>query len=159
MTTVVVSWAEAEFTVHNRAVVSWAEAEFTTAAAAQTTITGGDGKRRRYRRADDELTEAEAQFIQRKIAELKAAKTAREEAAAAKALEIALAQAAQDDEAAEIIAAAVEYEAPKRDYAAALRDVELMSQLGKELMALAKELAAERKRLADEDDIEVLLLL
>jgi hypothetical protein len=34
-----------------------------------------------------------------------------------------------------------------------------MSQLGRDLMALARELAAERERLADEDDVEVLLLL
>jgi hypothetical protein len=116
------------------------------------------GRRRRYS-ADDDLTEAEAQYVLRKIRELKQAKTAREEAEAARALEIALAQAAQDDDAAEIITEVIEFKQPGRDYAAALRDVQLMQQLGDELMALAIELAAERARLDDEDDAEALLLL
>jgi hypothetical protein len=126
--------------------------------------TGGDGKPRRgprkYRTADEELTEAEAQYVLRKIEELKRAKTEREEAAAAKALEIALAQAAQDDDAAEVITEAIEEKrGPKRDYAAALRDVQLMSKIGQELMVLAKEIAAERRRQEDEDDVELLLFL
>jgi hypothetical protein len=116
------------------------------------------GRRRRYS-ADDDLTEAEAQYVLRKIRELKQAKTAREEAEAARALEIALAQAAQGDDAAEIITEAIEFKQPGRDYAAALRDVELMQRLGDELMALAIELAAQQQRMRDEDDAEALLLL
>jgi hypothetical protein len=133
------------------------------ATAPEAVVSDTDGKRRvgarrrRYRSADEELTEAEAQYILRKIQELKKAKTAREEAAAAKALEIALAQAAQDDEAAEIISDVIEFKRPGRDYAAALRDVRLMQQLGNELLALATEL--ERERLDDEDDAEAILLL
>jgi hypothetical protein len=118
----------------------------------------GARRRRRYS-ADDDLTEAEAQYVLRKIRELKQAKTAREEAEAARALEIALAQAAQDDDAAEIITEAIEFKQPQRDYAAALRDVELMQRLGDELMALAIELAAQQQRMRDEDDAEALLLL
>jgi hypothetical protein len=137
----------------------------TAAPVVVTTPTGGDGKprrgaRRKYRSADDELTEAEAQYVLRKIEELKRAKTEREEAAAAKALEIALAQAAHDDDAAEVITEAIEEKkGPRRDYAAALRDVQLMSKIGKELMVLAKEIAAERRRQEDEDDVELLLFL
>lgn len=83
------------------------------------------GRKRRHRNADEELTEAEVQFIRRKVAELKAAKTEREKVAAAKALEIALAQAAQDDEVADVISAEIQEKRPeiKEDYGPIMRDV------------------------------------
>ena len=118
-----------------------------------------DGKRRRvkrWRNADEELTEEEAQYVVRKIAELRRAKSAREAAAAAKEIELALAQAARDEEAAEIIAETIEerQERTTPDYGAALRDLELMADIGRRLVALARQLEFER----DDDDAEVLLL-
>ena len=86
-------------------------------------------KHKGYRSADDELTEAEIQFMQRKLAELKAAKTEREKAAAAKSLEVAMAQATKDDEAADAISATIQEKRPeavlKSDYGAVMRDVAL----------------------------------
>lgn len=120
------------------------------------------GKRRRRRNADDELTEAEVEFMRRKLRELKQAKTDREEAAAAKALEIALAQAAEDDQAAEIITGAIQEKRPeavaKSDYGSVMRDVALLTEITNQLDRIVKEAAAERRRLDDEDDIEILML-
>jgi hypothetical protein len=115
-------------------------------------------KRRRH--PDEELTEAEVQFMQRKLAELKRAKTAAEEAAAAKALEVALAQAAQDDEAAEVITATIAEKRPeiKTDYGAIMRDVALLTDITRQLAKIARAAADERRRQEDEDDIEMLML-
>lgn len=118
----------------------------------------GGGKKRR--RADDDLTEAEVQFMFRKIAEMKAAKTERERVAAAKALEVSLAQAAQDDEAAETISATIQEKRPeavlKADYSAALRDVSLMTEIAEKLAKIAAEVRRERE---DEEDVEALLMV
>ena len=113
-------------------------------------------KRLRFKSADERLTEGEVQWMQRKLAELRKAKTEREAAEAAQAIEIALAQAAQDDEAAEVITAAIEQAQPGRvDYAAALRDTKLIGSILTDLRKLAKQLQAERD---EDDDIEILLL-
>ena len=117
------------------------------------TTTGIDvaGKRRGRRKpADEELTEAEVQFMQRKLAELKAAKTKREEQAAAKSLEVALAQAAQSDEVAEVISTTIEAK-ETTDYAAVMRDLTLLSRVIDRLERMVRE---ER----EEDDIEILAM-
>lgn len=125
---------------------------------------GGDGKpRRRIRTAEDELTEGEIQWMQRKLQELKNAKTEREKAEAAKALEIALAQAAQDDKAAEVISAAIQERRPeavlRADYGPVMHDVALLTSITSQLASIVKQAAAEHKRMMDdEDDIEMLLL-
>lgn len=121
-----------------------------------------DGKPRR-RTGDEELTEAEVQYMQRKLRELKQAKTEREKVDAAKALEIALAQAAQDDQAADIISAAIQEKRPeavlKSDYRAVMRDVALLTDITRQLDRIVKAAAAEQRRMQDdEDDIEMLLL-
>lgn len=118
------------------------------------TVDQSDGKPRRHRTGDDELTEAEVQYMFRKLAELKAAKTEREKVQAAKALEIALAQAAQDEEAAEVISASIQ----AKDYGAVMRDVPLLTSITQQLDRIVKEAAAERRRLDDEDDIETILM-
>lgn len=118
------------------------------------------GTRRRLYVADEHLTEAEAQYIARKLAELKEAKTAREEAEAVKALEVALAQAVQDEEAAEIVSEKIAEARPNPyDYAGALRDVQLLTDISRALTLLAHEIALERRRIQDEDDVETLLLM
>lgn len=121
------------------------------------------GKRKRRRNADEELTEAEVQFMQRKLAELKAAKTEREKAAAAKALEVAMAQATKDDEAADAITATIQEKRPeailKADYGAVMRDVALLTEITDRLEKIAKEAAAYQRILEDEDDIEMLLMV
>lgn len=120
-----------------------------------------DGKPRR-RSGDDELTEAEVQWMQRKLQELKQAKTEREKNEAAKALEIALAQAAQDDAAAEAISATIQEKKPeavlRADYGSVMRDVALLTSITNELERVVKESAAHQRMLEDEDDIEMLLL-
>ena len=110
-----------------------------------------DGKRRRrHKSADDELSEAEVQFMQRKLAELKAAKTKREEQAAAKSLEVALAQAAQSDEVAEVISTTIEAK-ETTDYGAVMRNLALLSRVIDRLERMVRE---ER----EEDDIEILAM-
>lgn len=94
----------------------------------------------------------------RKIAELKAAKTEQDKLAAAKALEIALAQAAQDDEAANAISATIAEKRPeaRADYGAVMRDVALLTAITNELDRIVKE---HKRLMDDEDDAEALLLL
>lgn len=141
--------------------LTFAQGPFVQSTIAAEPIDVG-GKRRRRRNADDDLTEAEVQFMRRKLAELKRAKTDREEAAAAKALEIALAQAAEDDAAAEIISGAIQEKHPeaiaKSDYGSVMRDVALLTDITNQLARIVREAAAERRRLDDEDDIEILML-
>lgn len=124
---------------------------------------GIDGKKRgrKFRTADDDLTEAEVQWMQRKLRELKQAKTERERVAAAKALEVSLAQAAQDDEAAEAISSTIEQERPalKADYRAIMRDVELLSSITTKLAEIAKRAAEEQRRRQDDDEIELISLI
>jgi hypothetical protein len=114
------------------------------------------GRRQRLRTADDDLTEGEVQWMQRKLAELRKAKSEREAAEAAKALEIALAQAAQDERAAEVISEVIEAKKPeaiaRADYSLVMRDVRVLGQILSELLRMVKEQEDE------EDDIEILLL-
>lgn len=124
-------------------------------------VAGSDGRKRR-RHADDELTEAEVQFMHRKLAELKRAKTEQDKAKAAKALEVALAQAASDDEAKEIITAMIHEKRPeavlRADYGPVMRDVALLTSITRQLDRIVKQAAAERRAMEDEDDIETLLM-
>lgn len=111
-----------------------------------------DGKPRRVRNrrwfnADDELTEAEVQFMQRKLQELKRAKTEREKNAKAKELEVALAQAAQDELAAEAIRSAMGGKSPAR----VMRDPAALGRIIGELERIVRDQQ-------DEDDLEILLL-
>ena len=117
--------------------------------AATTTAIDVGGKRRRT--ADEELSEAEVQFMQRKLAELRAAKTKREEQAAAKALEVALAQAAQNDEVAEVITATIEIDRP--DYGTVMRDLKLLARIIDKLDRMVK---AETR---ENDDWDVLVMV
>ena len=117
----------------------------------------GKPRRRRARNADDELTEAEVQWMQRKLLELKAAKTERERVAAAKSLEVSLAQATQDDEAADIISASIQEKGVST--ADAMRDVALLTSITNQLEQIVKAAAIERRRLEDEDDVESLLMM
>lgn len=117
--------------------------------------TSGAGKRRR-RTADDELSEAEVQFMHRKIAELKRAKNERERARAAEELQISLAQAAQDEEAAQVIEQIASPKLIATDYAALSRDSRLMLQIAKQLEKIVK--GAQRRRTEEEDDVEILML-
>ena len=125
-------------------------AEFTGTISTPAVPSSSDGKRRRRRTGDEELTEAEVQYMQRKLRELKQAKTKREEDAARKALEIAFAQAAQDDEAARAIEAAA-----NGNYAALMRNDVLLARVTDKLAAIARQHAEDQ----DEDDVETLLLL
>jgi hypothetical protein len=94
--------------------------------------------------------------MQRKLAELRKAKSEREAAEAAKALEIALAQAAQDDRAADVISEVIEARRPdviaRADYGPVLRDTKLLGEILRELARMVKAYEDE------EDDIEILLL-
>jgi hypothetical protein len=129
-------------------------------AAVQTDLGDGGrrrrGRRQRLRTADDDLTEGEVQWMQRKLAELRKAKSEREAAEAAKALEIALAQAAQDERAAEVISEVIEAKKPeaiaRADYSLVMRDVRVLGQILSELLRMVKAYEDE------EDDIEILLL-
>jgi hypothetical protein len=127
--------------------------------AAQPDTDGGRprrGRRQRLRTVDDDLTEGEVQWMQRKLAELRKAKSEREAAEAAKALEIALAQAAQDERAAEVISEVIEARRPdviaRADYGPVLRDTKLLGEILRELARMVKAYEDE------EDDIEILLL-
>jgi hypothetical protein len=130
------------------------------APAAQQDIGDGGrprrGRRQRLRTADDDLTEGEVQWMQRKLAELRKAKSEREAAEAAKALEIALAQAAQDERAAEVISEVIEARKPeaiaRADYSLVMRDVRVLGQILSELLRMVRAYEDE------EDDIEILLL-
>ncbi len=101
--------------------------------------------------------------MQRKLRELKAAKTEREKVAAAKALEVAMAQAAKDDEAAEVISSTIQEKRPeailKADYGAVMRDVALLTEITNKLAKIAKEAAAYQRMMDDEDDVETLLMI
>jgi hypothetical protein len=142
----------------------WAGGAATTGeappAAVQTDLGDGGrprrGRRQRLRTADDDLTEGEVQWMQRKLAELRKAKSEREAAEAAKALEIALAQAAQDDRAADVISEVIEARRPdviaRADYGPVLRDTKLLGEILRELARMVKAYEDE------EDDIEILLL-
>ena len=115
------------------------------------------GKRRRRRNADDDLTEAEVQWMMKKLAELKAAKTERERLAAAKALEVGLAQATKDDEAADVISATIQERGV--DTAQMMRDVALLTEITNKLAVIAREAAEYQRMMEDEDDVETLLML
>lgn len=93
----------------------------------------------------------------RKIAELKKAKSEREKLRAAKELEVAISQAAQDEEAAKIIVKTIEKKrGPRPDYAAVMRDAALLTSIVYQLDRIAKQAALEAR---EEDDIAVMLLL
>lgn len=136
----------------------------TVATATATTIIDVAGQarggRRRHRNADEELTEAEVQFMFRKLAELKKAKSEREKEKAAKELEVALAQAAQDEEAAAVITDAIEEQKPeviaRSDYRGVMQDVGLLSSIIKQLEVIARNAAKAQRE--EDDDIEVLML-
>ena len=132
----------------------FAGARTAAAPAARVTVDVGGKRRRVARNADDDLTEAEVQFMRRKLDELIAAKTAREKALAAKALEIALAQAAKDEEAAEVISAQVNQAHGPGDYRAAMQSTATLSRIVGELQRMVREIEDER----DEDDLEVIAM-
>ena len=105
------------------------------------------GGKRRIKSGDEELTEAEVQYMFRKLAELKKAKTAKSRHKASNELEISLAKAVRDEDAAQIVQEAVAH-IPIGEI---LRNVEALSDLIRNLQDLVWQ---ER----EEDDIAVLLL-
>jgi hypothetical protein len=131
-----------------------------------TTSAGGDdaprGKRKRYRNGDEGLSEAELQFMHRKIAELKSAKTKREKEAAASALETSLDVAAENPESADEIRAAVAEQPSAKipqltDYSRLSRDASAMEAVVRRLTLISARAAIEAKRKRqDEEDIELI---
>ncbi len=111
---------------------------------------GGGKKKHRDRTGDDELTEADLQYMFRKIAELKKAKSESAKVAAAKRVEVALARTARDDDAAQIISTGL-----GSDISQSLRDVQMLSSVARAL----KEMLKERQPQDDEDEAEAMLLL
>jgi hypothetical protein len=139
-----------------------------SAAVEATTDTSTiDGKKRhkgrKFRTADDDLSEFEVQLMQRKLAELKAAKTERERLQAQKQIEESLASISQEyPDAADAISEAATARQREgiaaKDFRLLSRDVLKIGQVANKLEQIAKDAAAEQRRLRDEADIELLVM-
>ena len=138
-----------------------------------TTPTGGPARQPRqhykehswHRFGESELTDNEVVALARRLSALRDAQTKKAKAKAAKELEIALAQAAQDERAAKAIRSAIEKARPEvvarlmgADTATLLPEIKFDLTVLTEIMAQLAILMREQMMRRDDEDIEVLLL-
>jgi len=136
--------------------IAGSDVSLSTSTDEVTTVDVGGKKKlkRKSRPADDDLTAEEVHWMRRKIAELKRAKTEREKEKIAKQVEVALAQATKDEEAAEVIERVAQ--TANYDTKAILNNIALLINIVNGLEHVVNR--SEARLMEDEDDIEVLAI-